>query len=211
MLGAIPSAKPCLLRRGGGYAVARADPSNPLRTGRGVRHSPGVPFFEADSKDLTGRANEIIPEPSSSHSSLLTGVRVRASRYADSSKANVPALDIAAGRALAVANALMMLGVPDANVAIAAYGANHLPVPTGPDEAQPQNGAWRSCCQTRAWLLAARSMGSALRRRATANGNEKWGYFALHDTTALCHLTQIVLSSALIGRDALMQEMSRTG
>jgi len=96
-------------------------------------------FFELGKDELPDRANEIIAEAAAAVARRGDAARVVVSGHSDTSGADGPAVALSAARALAVARQLMRAGVPEAGIALEAFGSARPLVPTGPGVSEPQN------------------------------------------------------------------------
>ncbi len=95
-------------------------------------------FFDWNKYDLTPRATQVIADAASD--SHITGVTtINVSGYTDTSGTPTYNQGLSERRAKAVADQLVVDGVPASEISIHAFGETHLLVPTGPGVREPQN------------------------------------------------------------------------
>jgi outer membrane protein OmpA-like peptidoglycan-associated protein len=95
-------------------------------------------FFDWDKADLTARAKQIIAE-AAQNASRVKLTRIEVNGYADRTGTAAYNVKLSRRRADNVAAELVRLGVPQAEIAIMAYGDTHLLVPTAAGVREPQN------------------------------------------------------------------------
>jgi outer membrane protein OmpA-like peptidoglycan-associated protein len=95
-------------------------------------------FFDWDKSDLNARAQQIIAEAAQASTHVAT-TKIEVSGYADRTGTAAYNQALSLRRANTVAAELVRLGVPKAEISIAAYGDTRPLVPTAPNTREPQN------------------------------------------------------------------------
>jgi OOP family OmpA-OmpF porin len=95
-------------------------------------------FFDWDKADLTARAKQIIAE-AAQNASRVKVTRIEVSGHADRTGTAAYNQKLSQRRADNVAAELVRLGVPQAEIAVMAYGDTHPLVPTAAGVREPQN------------------------------------------------------------------------
>jgi outer membrane protein OmpA-like peptidoglycan-associated protein/opacity protein-like surface antigen len=95
-------------------------------------------FFDWDKYNLTPRALDVISQAAADSKSQST-TTIQVSGYTDTSGTPTYNMGLSQRRATAVANQLVIDGVPATEIETHAFGETHLLVPTGPGVREPQN------------------------------------------------------------------------